>query len=243
MFYDEFMRHFLWSLFLGLLSVGLFEELGWSQTLSAKDVGRVEKILGMASRHPAQNTAESIPLRVGDLLYVGDGIESAAGSKVRLRMHEARNALIIGENTYLEIEKAPTQKQIAKKARGSSFSLIRGEVRSVVTPGYYNFDREEFFEVRTSNAIAGVRGTSFYVAFDPMEYTSTLATLSGNVAFKGTKRFYLLVGAGYISRIVGDAKPSDPTPINMEAEKVQKSILATEFGEVEEIRSSDSVIR
>lgn len=218
---SRFLTHKTAGLFIGVL---LGEEL-LAQTLR-KDVARVEKVAGEVRRLESHHSAiaPNAYLREGDLLYAGDSLETALNGKIKIRFHEGKNTLVLGANSYLTVESAPMFTHLAKQKKGTQVFLARGDLRAQVTPFYYNLEKGEGFEIRTRNSVAGVRGTDFYLNFDAGDYVSTLATLTGEVNFKGAKGAGLPISAGFLSRILADGRPTNPSPINMEDEDTKRRI-------------------
>lgn len=112
----------------------------------------------------------------GAPFYVGETVVTRDGGRVKLQFVEGGNELVLGANTSLLIQRAGTDAAHA----GTTLDLARGEVRANVNRKYSG-EGNETFEVKTKNAVAGVRGTIFVTRFDLKSNKSEVATLRGAV--------------------------------------------------------------
>ncbi len=146
-----------------------------------------------------------VEARIGQEIFVGD--ELITGKKARLKVLLTDDAIIsLGANTNLRLTKHLFEP--SKHKRISRFDLVKGLVRALVK--HMVADSEADFEIRHSNAVAGVRGTEFAM------YTTgngvKLATLSGTVAFSKDGGRPVLVTAGQGS-VVEQGGPSSPNAL------------------------------
>ncbi|MEO5667015.1 MAG: FecR domain-containing protein [Bdellovibrionota bacterium] len=159
--------------------------------------GRAVKIVGEVSRYG--DSKKSQPFAVGDSFFVGDIIETGPSGRVKLIMNEGGNEVVVGSSTRLVIER--TGLQARGETAGTSLVLQQGQVRSVVNKKYSGIG-QDVFEVKTPNAVAGVRGTIFLVSFDQKQFRSLLATERGSVIWQSQGK-EILVNKGKFSTVIG----------------------------------------
>jgi len=115
------------------------------------------------------------PLEVGDLLRVGDRIETDTEGYVQFTFGED-NILKIGPNSIVEIKELGIIE--VTKVHLSTFELIRGKVRAFVNP---TSNGTSELNIQTENASCGVRGTDFGESYDPDMNETYILTLGGCV--------------------------------------------------------------
>ncbi len=115
--------------------------------------------------------------KVGSKFYVGETIQTKATGRVKLEFAEAKNEVVLGPNSALTIDKSGGN----PKKKVTELNLARGEVRAVVKEKY-KVEEGELFQVKTPNAVAGVRGTIFVSRFDQKTFKSDFATQDGIVS-------------------------------------------------------------
>ncbi len=147
-------------------------------------------------------------------------------------MSEGSNEVVLGSGTRLLIERVGSQARGGSS--GTSLSLREGQVRSVVKKKYTGV-AGDVFEVKTPNAVAGVRGTVFLVAFDQKKFRSLLATEDGAVIWRSQGK-ELLVAKGKFSTVTGKdilpATPLESNPgVNSELEDFKQQDVSTESPE------------
>lgn len=109
----------------------------------------------------------------GMRLVKGDTIITGKKSSATLDIDKDKE-VIIGDNTQLSITEL--SKEIAKNSSKSSFTLQAGKVWSNVKK---KLDKDSKYQIKTSTAIAGVRGTKFYVSQENGE--TSIIVLEGSV--------------------------------------------------------------
>jgi len=122
---------------------------------AAEDAGWVAALEGTAE---VQRGGAWSALAQGQAVQLGDHVRTAAASRVKLLFRDD-SVLALGERSEIVIDE-----QVAGAAPTSSFSLLLGKVRAIVTDRYSAKGAE--FEVKSPTAIAGVRGTSFVAGYD-----------------------------------------------------------------------------
>ena len=134
--------------------------------------GTVTFLAGEASRVAADKRE---PLALGSAVYQGDVIETARRTRLELKLADA-SVLRLGPVSRVELDAAafgasPDDRKVSAKLRV-------GNVWASVTK---TLGGEARFEVKTENAVAGVRGTTFRV--DASKDKSVLVKVySGTVA-------------------------------------------------------------
>jgi hypothetical protein len=206
--------------FAAFLSVSSFAS-GEAAGIIAKLKGEVSVQSGKVTRKPKED----------EKFYVGDTFITGYDGRVKLRFAEGgssgKNEVVIGKSSRFFVEKAGSS---TAKTVGTQLLLKEGTVRSVVRRKYSG-QGDDIFQVRTPNAVAGVRGTVFIVGFDPKNQISTVLTQQGNVSFdwKGAQQ---IVAAGQV------VKASPKQPAQVESYKKDPTAIpegfrdiAKEFGE------------
>jgi hypothetical protein len=121
----------------------------------AEEVGWVSALEGTAERQRAGAWAD---LAAGQALELGDHVRTGQASKVKLLLRDD-SVLTLAERSEMVLDE-----QVVGAAPSSSFSLLLGKMRAVVTDRYGATGAK--FEVKSPTAIAGVRGTSFVAEYD-----------------------------------------------------------------------------
>jgi hypothetical protein len=158
-------------------------------------------------------------LEMGSPFYVGETVETKADGRVKLEFVEGgadgKNQVTLGTGTSLLVEKAATD---PLRDKGTTLSLARGEVRSMVNKKYSG-KGSDVYEVKTPNAVAGVRGTIFLARFNPQTQRSDIATERGAVAVRsaGVAREVVVQPGMFTSSAPGVA-PTAPAPISSNVE-------------------------
>lgn len=100
-------------------------------------------------------------LSEGMELVAGDEIETGPEGQVILKLEDG-SKLKVGTNSRVLIKELGMVE--VTNVHTSSFELVRGKIRAVVTPF---INKESSFTIETENASIGVRGTDFGASFDP----------------------------------------------------------------------------
>lgn len=138
-----------------------------------------------AIRIPAHG--QRVPLAKGTKVYEGDRIVTKGKVKLEITLRDG-SALRLGPDSELTLETASFD--VKKKERKVSASLVVGKAWTKVNKAFTGKDGEtENFQVRTQNAVAGVRGTTFRV--NALVDKSTLVRVyAGTVAVRGIRPLY-----------------------------------------------------
>jgi hypothetical protein len=139
---------------------------------------------------------------VGSEFFVGETLSTKAGARVKLQFIEGANEVVLGSDTTMLIERAGN----GVNKKGTTLNLSKGEVRSDVKVKYSG-QGADVYEVKSKNAVAGVRGTVFTAMYNPKSSKFTVATERGAVSVSAVGKGLLgaqLVTAGKYSTTSGE---------------------------------------
>lgn len=169
-------------------------------------VGSIAALTGQATlSHPNLGQRKAT---VGEKIYANDLVQTIGQSAITLRL-ENRETLKLGAQTKLRL----TQYVVGSKGRGNAvLDLLLGHMRlwssGKLETASYN--------VKTRNAVAGVRGTEFELAYAPKTDSTLVVVFDGKVGFgnrsqppeKGRE-----IPGGYWGEVRGKEPPGEPKPI------------------------------
>lgn len=150
--------------------------LTWAWVSSAwAAAGTVQVVMGTA--RIIQSTGQERAAVKGDQLYVGDTVTTGAGGNVQIRMiDDAR--LWVRPNSRMLIEQYPTDAAAAAQPQAQTATrLIEGSLRAVT--GAIGQAAPDRVSLRTPNAVIGIRGTDFELAFFPDRLATQMQTPPG----------------------------------------------------------------
>jgi hypothetical protein len=161
-------------------------------------------------------------VEVGSDFFVGETFQTKADGRVKLRFLEGNNEVVLGTNTTLLVSRAGDN----SGAKGTDLALARGQVRSSVNTKYSG-QGSESFNIKTPNAVAGVRGTRFDVHFT--NNVSKVLVLEGRVAFGSLGQAKpVFVAPNQFSSVTPGASAEAPRPIA--SDPAMKNLVQS-FGE------------
>lgn len=152
----------------------------------------------------------------GQALSAGQTIVTAANSQADVVLDNG-SVMRVGANTRLGL----TQMALSGRSSNTSTNLQNGSVTMQVT----RLNRDSSFSVSTVSAVAGVRGTYFYINYDENSQDVGVACYTGKVIVGRTAtdaagnnsvdpNGSVEVGAGYATTLRGDGSPAErPFPI------------------------------
>ncbi len=151
---------------LGVLVLALGGTEAFAQEKEAPQVGSVTVVegAGRAVRKANDGKGKPEPLKVGTPIRVGDHLETAAGVRLKLTLND-QSVLMLDEKSRLQIDAADFADQTGARS-GFWSTLGVGAIWSKVAKTVAGSDAK--FEVRTERAVAGVRGTEFWVEAFPI---------------------------------------------------------------------------
>lgn len=144
----------------------------------AAPAGSVTFLAGEATRAAGGKTE---PLAVGKAVYQGDLLETQRRTRLEVKLADG-SVVRLGPSSRAEVQQAAFGKTVDQ--RNVSAKLLVGKVWANVAKAVGG---EQRFEVKTENAVAGVRGTTFRVdaATDKSVvvkvYSGTVAVASGPI--------------------------------------------------------------
>ncbi|MEE8408940.1 MAG: FecR family protein [Myxococcota bacterium] len=136
---------------LGVVSVAQAEQETIGRVLSVRGDVQIKQMEAAASTFLA--------VKRGDELQRGAEIKTGQGSGVRFLMRD-RSILTLGPSTAMKIPEYQVDKKSRKRLR-ASLKLSVGRLWARVS-SFFGAD-ERNFEIRTANAVAGIRGTELIV--------------------------------------------------------------------------------
>jgi hypothetical protein len=148
-------------------------------------------------------------------------VRTAAASKVKILLRDD-SIMTLAENSEMQF----TEFLLTPQQRRTLVSLTLGKLRVVTTK---IFGAGSATEVRTANTVAGVRGTTFVVAFIPPEQTNVVA-LDGVVTVRNPNFPHLEpVQANFGTQVIGNTAPNPATkvPVN-ERQALELGLRLTE---------------
>ena len=131
------------------------------------------------------SAAAATAVKSGQRLQAGSTVVTGAKSRATLRFYDGQ-AILVGETSEFRIVQYAHAKDDAKKDR-FVFELAKGALRSVT--GLLTGRNPQAYELRTSQATIGIRGTDFMVAVVNPAFISVLsgavnaANKAGTVSF------------------------------------------------------------
>lgn len=138
-----------------LLMVWVFE----SNAMAQNAIGWVTSKSGEVNVS-SSDAPEIKPLALSQEVFLGQTIATGSKSAARLLL-KGDNVITISENSKLKL----TQYLVSPQKTESSFELLVGRIRAAVSARLLA-QRGDFFEIRTRNAVAGVRGSQLGVSYD-----------------------------------------------------------------------------
>jgi len=175
----------------------------FARAAAADTVGWVAALEGTADR---QRAGAWETLAAGAELEMGDHVRTQQASRMKL-LFKDDSVLTLAERSELVIDQ-----QVVGAATTSSFSLLLGKVRAIVTDRYSTTGSA--FEVKSPTAIAGVRGTSFLAEFDAGKEETLVVGIESTTGVrgvgdaKGAKEVRL--GPGQATRVRRGGDPTRP---------------------------------
>jgi len=156
-----------------------------------------------------------------------DRIHTGAGTRVKIFLREKKEVVHLYAKSFLTMDKVNEEQ--------SDLSLLIGKARFVVEPTVNKLTSvRRKFQVRTSNAFIGVRGTDFVVQTDGI--STDVLTVDGvvGVANQADPDVEVEVGENQASKTTGDEPPTPATDVPEDAvEDITNEDEAEEWEEVE----------
>jgi hypothetical protein len=177
---------------------------GWAQ-----EVGTVAGVEGSAEIRRAGST---IAAAIGAPVQRGDELRTGRPGKLRV-VFQDDSVLTLSDNSQVTIDE-----QVFNVPEGkieSLMRLLRGKVSAVVSE-YYQRPHAQY-EIETTTAVAGVRGTEFAVAYDPLKDVTQVVGIEGRVEVHSVLdrlRRGSFVTSGEWTTVVRGEYPTPPKRLN-----------------------------
>jgi len=178
--------------------------------LSAQEVGTVAAVEGVAeierggARTPAQN---------GGAITLGDQLWTGRPGHLRI-VFQDDSLLTLEDDSHVTVDEHVFDPAATGKAR-SLLGLLQGKVAAVVSDYYHQPGTS--YEIKTPNAVAGVRGTEFAVSYDGQRDVTEVIGISGFVSVHSAvdpSGPGMLVTASEATTVVATEPPSPPRRID-----------------------------
>jgi hypothetical protein len=122
------------------------------------------------------------PAAIGTAVFLDDALRTGRPGRVRITFREG-SVLTMADGSEVTINE-----QVFEADRGwarSTLRLLRGKVRALVAE-YYERPGSAF-QIETATAVAGVRGSEFVIAYDPVTDSTDAVGVGGQVAINSVR--------------------------------------------------------
>jgi hypothetical protein len=171
----------------------------------------------------------AVAVKTGDQVAVGDFVRTRSNSRAEIRFSDG-NVVKIAQRSRVDISQ-----YVAGVDGQRSLRLPRGKVQAVVPKARDAGGTGKRFEIQTPNAVAGVRGTNFFVYHE--------RNVTGVVVKEGTVYTYnqtsprtvVNVPAGTATTVTEKRAPQQPRPVSNTEMKHHDADLAKAKPETKEV--------
>lgn len=173
---------------------------------SAEDVGTVAATQGTAD---IGRGGTLTPAAVGQTVQLGDELHTGGDGQLRVVFRDD-SVIDLSENSSLVVDR-----QVFDPSASSFSSLMRlvsGKARAFVSQ-YYRTPGAAY-EVQTPTAVAGVRGTSFLVAYDPVHDNTDVIGIHGQVEVRSLTGQTVFVTAHETTTVWRNEPPTPPEAVD-----------------------------
>jgi hypothetical protein len=200
-------RQIRWLKWTGMAAATL---LTMALRVPAQEVGTVAAVEGTAEieragvRTPAQN---------GAAITLGDQLSTGRPGHLRV-VFEDDSLLTLDDDSSVTVDEHVFNPAAGGNVR-SLVGLLRGKVAAVVSDYYHRAGAR--YEIKTRNAVAGVRGTEFSISYDPHSDVTEVVGISGVVSVHSAvdpSAPGILVTASEATTVVAAEPPSMPRRLN-----------------------------
>jgi hypothetical protein len=178
--------------------------LCFSGTIQAKQCNQ-GKVISVAGNATVERNAQVISLAENSLVCTGDIYVTDAASVVQLKLRDG-SAVTIGKASEFKIVEYKIYKN---KPNVALFELVKGAFRIVTG---YMVKKPHRYEVKTVQAVIGVRGTDFWGGFGLTENGFDVLMLSGKGVYvtNNNDETVELDANGLGTTVINGAAPSAP---------------------------------
>lgn len=139
----------------------------------AQEIGTTAEVEGTVELARAGGR---IPVVIGTAIHTGDEVRSGQPGRA-VFVFDDDSVLVIGDNSRIRI--VEHQFQPGGSAIRSIIELLQGKIRALVSEYYGGANAT--YEIQTPSALAGVRGTEFVAAYDPVAEVTDVVGVTGTV--------------------------------------------------------------
>jgi hypothetical protein len=185
--------------------------LGLATAVAAQDAGTVASLHGTAE---VGHNGSFAPAAVGTAVQVGDTLRTGDG---QMRVVFRDDSVVdLTEHSTLVIDK-----QVFDPAGGHYNSLVKllaGRARALVNE-VYGTTPGAAYEIETPTAVAGVRGTSFWILYDPARDATDVIGIQGRIQVRSlaerlNNTVYVTAAQG--TTVVRGMSPTPPEPVSLD---------------------------
>ena len=178
-----------------------------SSAMAAEAVGKFTHIEGKVDIL-REGAFPAITVKVQDQVYPRDIVRTKSASKAEI-IFKDNTVLQIAQRSRIDISEyyaGDTSKSVIKLSRGQVKAIVDKNVTKRISLA----PDANRFEIRTPNAVAGVRGTEFHVAYD--RNVTTVLLKEGNVCVFNLKapETVICMPPNYIVTVTGVLIPQQP---------------------------------
>jgi hypothetical protein len=175
----------------------------------AEDVGTVASVRGVADIGRAGARSPAV---VGGVVQLGDELHTGADGQLRVVFRD-ESVIDLAEGSSLVVDKQVFDPDASQYT--SLVKLLQGKARALV--GAYYRTPGASYEVQTPTAVAGVRGTSFMVAYYPDAEATEVIGIHGQIQVRSVSERIgesVFITAHESTTVYRDSAPSAPEPID-----------------------------
>ncbi len=150
--------------------------------------------------------------KLGLRVFPQDKVVTGKDSRAKIVMVD-KNELNVTPDSEIQIAKYEYKPEAGKK--NVSINVLYGKIRAKVNQKY---EGDNKFQVKTPSAVAGVRGTDFFTAYNPTNNATRVVTFEGRVEFglpgaNGAILKPVFVGVGQTAASLAGAAPTQPVQV------------------------------
>jgi hypothetical protein len=158
-------------------------------------------------------SGQTVAAKIGFKVFPKDSLITGADGRAKVVMVDS-NEINVSPNSKVIIESYVAQ--AAGSTPNVSLNVLYGKIRNKVNQKY---DGESSrFQVKTPTAVAGVRGTDFFTAYNPSTQSTQVVTFQGAVQFGqlgagGKIMNAVTVNPGQTTSLVAGGSPTPPKTV------------------------------
>jgi hypothetical protein len=206
---------------------------------TAQEVGTIAAVEGVAeierggARAPAEN---------GAMIALGDQLWTGRPGRLRV-VFQDESLLTLDDDSHVSVDEHVFDPGATGKTR-SLLGLLQGKVAAVVSDYYHQPGTR--YEIKTPNAVAGVRGTEFSVRYDANADVTDVLSINGVVSVHSAvdpSAPGILITANEATSVVAAEPPSQPRRLDdLLIRQEQREIQFMGTGSLESVSSAHPVV-